>query len=145
MLSFVWFFLLNQSKNNAVLEPRTGHFRGLVGFEAKAKKRKSPRQRISWRTPPLVLTHKWYGDKSVEIPLRKKVFIRFCRNLRSQVSVSYEKVYVFSDLCSSRFSPQKANQSYRMGVHKIIKPFTHQAVSTLSEEGHKENCPMASQ
>ena len=30
-------FLFNQSKNNAVLEPRTGHFRGLVGFEAKAK------------------------------------------------------------------------------------------------------------
>ena len=24
-------FLFNQSKNNAVLEPRTGHFRGLVG------------------------------------------------------------------------------------------------------------------
>ena len=24
-------------KNNAVLEPRIGHFRGLVGFEAKAK------------------------------------------------------------------------------------------------------------
>ena len=31
------FFLLDQSKNNAVPEPRTGHFRGLVGFEAKAK------------------------------------------------------------------------------------------------------------
>ena len=37
MLSFVWFFLSNQSKNNAIPEPRTGHFRGLVGFEAKAK------------------------------------------------------------------------------------------------------------
>ena len=24
-------FLFNQSKNNAVLKPRTGHFRGLVG------------------------------------------------------------------------------------------------------------------
>ena len=35
MLSFVVFF--NQSKNNAVLKPRTGHLRGLVGFEAKAK------------------------------------------------------------------------------------------------------------
>ena len=33
MLSFVVFF--NQSKNNAVLKPRTGHLRGLVGFEAK--------------------------------------------------------------------------------------------------------------
>ena len=30
-------FVYNQSKNNSVLEPRTGHFRGLVGFEAKAK------------------------------------------------------------------------------------------------------------
>ena len=30
-------FLLNQSKNNIVLEPRKEHFRGLVGFEAKAK------------------------------------------------------------------------------------------------------------
>ena len=29
--------LFNQSKNNAVLEPRTGPFRGLVGFLAKAK------------------------------------------------------------------------------------------------------------
>ena len=28
-------FLFNESKNNAVLDPRTGHFRGLVGFEAK--------------------------------------------------------------------------------------------------------------
>ena len=37
MLSLVCFFLFNQSKNNAVLEPRTGHFPGLVGFEAKAK------------------------------------------------------------------------------------------------------------
>ena len=38
MLSFVrFFFFCNQSKNNAVLEPRTGHFRGRVGFEAKAK------------------------------------------------------------------------------------------------------------
>ena len=35
MLSFVWFFIVYQSKNNAVLEPRTGHFRGLAGFEAK--------------------------------------------------------------------------------------------------------------
>ena len=30
-------FLVNQSKNKVVLEPRTGHFRGLVGFEARAK------------------------------------------------------------------------------------------------------------
>ena len=37
MLSFAWFFLFDQAKNNAVLEPRKGHFRGLVGFEAKAK------------------------------------------------------------------------------------------------------------
>ena len=28
-------FVFNQSKNDAVLEPRTGHFRGLVGFETK--------------------------------------------------------------------------------------------------------------
>ena len=31
------FFHFNQVKNNAVLQPRTGHFRGLVVFEAKAK------------------------------------------------------------------------------------------------------------
>ena len=31
-------FLFNQSKNNAVLESRKEHFRGLVGFEAQAKK-----------------------------------------------------------------------------------------------------------
>ena len=31
------YFLFNQSKNYAVLEPMTGHFRGLVGFEVKAK------------------------------------------------------------------------------------------------------------
>ena len=37
MLSFVWFFLFNQSKKNTVLEPRIGHYQGLVGFEAKAK------------------------------------------------------------------------------------------------------------
>ena len=37
MLSFVCFFLFDQLKKNAVLEPRTGHFRELVGFEAKAK------------------------------------------------------------------------------------------------------------
>ena len=37
MLPFVWFFLFVQSKNNAVLESRTGPFRKLVGFEAKAK------------------------------------------------------------------------------------------------------------
>ena len=37
MLSFVWFFLFSQSKKNAVLEPRAGHFQGLVGFETKAK------------------------------------------------------------------------------------------------------------
>ena len=37
MLSFVWFFLFNQSKKNAVSEPKIGHFQGLVGFEAKAK------------------------------------------------------------------------------------------------------------
>ena len=34
---FFWFFLFNPSKKNALLEPRTGHFWGLVGFEAKAK------------------------------------------------------------------------------------------------------------
>ena len=28
-------FLFNQSENNAVLEPRTAHFQGLVGFETK--------------------------------------------------------------------------------------------------------------
>ena len=31
------FFFFNRSKNNAVLEPKTGNFSGLVGFEAKAK------------------------------------------------------------------------------------------------------------
>ena len=38
-LRFLLFVILffNQSKSNAVLEPRTGHFRRLVGFEAKAK------------------------------------------------------------------------------------------------------------
>ena len=35
MLSFICFFLFNQSQNNAVLEPRTRHFRGLAGIEAK--------------------------------------------------------------------------------------------------------------
>ena len=30
-------FLFNQSKDSIVLEARTGHFQGLVGFEAKAK------------------------------------------------------------------------------------------------------------
>ena len=35
MLSFVWFFLFNQLKTSAVLEPRTGYFRGLVGIENK--------------------------------------------------------------------------------------------------------------
>ena len=35
MLSFVKLFAFNQSKNNVVLELRTGHFRGLVGFKAK--------------------------------------------------------------------------------------------------------------
>ena len=30
-------FLFNQSRNNAVLEPRKEHFGGLVGFEAQAK------------------------------------------------------------------------------------------------------------
>ena len=30
-------FVFTQSKNNVVLEPRTRHFRGLAGFEAKAK------------------------------------------------------------------------------------------------------------
>ena len=37
MIFFCLFFLFNQSKNNAVLETKTGHFRGLVDFEAKAK------------------------------------------------------------------------------------------------------------
>ena len=35
MLSFVWFFLFNLSKKNAVLEPKIQHFQGLAGFEAK--------------------------------------------------------------------------------------------------------------
>ena len=36
---FLWLviFFFNKSKTNADLEPRTGHFRGLVVFEAKAK------------------------------------------------------------------------------------------------------------
>ena len=37
----------NKSKNSAVLEPRTGQFRGLAGFEAKAKDFKlCPRRRL---------------------------------------------------------------------------------------------------
>ena len=36
MLSFLFgYFRFNQSKNNAVLEPRTGNFCGIVGFEVK--------------------------------------------------------------------------------------------------------------
>ena len=31
------FFLFNQSKNNVVLEARTGHFQGLFDFETKTK------------------------------------------------------------------------------------------------------------
>ena len=34
-LLFACFFLFNQSKNNAVLEPSTGHILELVGFETK--------------------------------------------------------------------------------------------------------------
>ena len=34
---YIVIFLLNESKTSAVLEPRTGHFQGLVGFEVKAK------------------------------------------------------------------------------------------------------------
>ena len=34
----LFFFFFNQSKNNAVLEPRTGHFRGLAGFKANGLK-----------------------------------------------------------------------------------------------------------
>ena len=30
-------FLFNESKNNAVLEPKMGHFRGFLGLDAKAK------------------------------------------------------------------------------------------------------------
>ena len=30
-------FLFHESKNSAVLELRSGHFQGLVGFEAKSK------------------------------------------------------------------------------------------------------------
>ena len=69
MLSFVWNFLFYQSKNNAVLGPRTGHCRGLVGFEANAKNlsfeakdlenvslRTSSKPRTSSRTQPLVFT-----------------------------------------------------------------------------------------
>ena len=37
-------FHFNQLKNNAVLEPRTGHFQKLVGFEAKDFKMR-PRER----------------------------------------------------------------------------------------------------
>ena len=33
------YFPFQQIKNNSVLEPRTGRFRGLEGFEAKAKAR----------------------------------------------------------------------------------------------------------
>ena len=37
MLSFVCFFVFNQSEKNVVLDPRTGHFRGHVSFEIKTK------------------------------------------------------------------------------------------------------------
>ena len=36
---FFFIFIFNQSKNNDVRDPRTGHIRGLVGFEAKTKSR----------------------------------------------------------------------------------------------------------
>ena len=34
---YLFFFLFNESKNSAVLEPTTGYFRGLLSFEAQAK------------------------------------------------------------------------------------------------------------
>ena len=37
MLSFICFFLFNQTKNYAALKPWARHFRGHVGFEAKGK------------------------------------------------------------------------------------------------------------
>ena len=54
-------FPFNQSKNNAVLEPRTGHFQGLVGFEVKTKElcgqdQSQGIQNASSRTPPLMMT-----------------------------------------------------------------------------------------
>ena len=68
MLSFIRFFLFKKLKNNPVPEPRTAHFRGLVGFEAKAKylsfEAKAKNKDLNCaleakdvlRTPPLDLT-----------------------------------------------------------------------------------------
>ena len=47
-------YLFNQSKNNAVLEPRKEHFRELVGFEAQAKEGRSRGQGRPGGLPTLV-------------------------------------------------------------------------------------------
>ena len=60
-------FLFNQSKNNAVLEPRKEHFRGLVGFEAQAKERRPQGQGRPGGLPTLV--------HSVEQEREQEVFI----------------------------------------------------------------------
>ena len=60
-------FLFNQSKNNAVLEPRKEHFRGLVGFEAQAKEGRPRGQGRPGGLPTLV--------NSVEQEREQEVFI----------------------------------------------------------------------
>ena len=59
MLSFVWFFFFNQSKNNAFPQPRAGHFRRPLeakdlSFEAKDLKM-CPRGRPRGQGRPLGL------------------------------------------------------------------------------------------
>ena len=60
-------FLFNQPKNNAVLEPRKEHIRGLVGFEARAKEGRPRGQGRRRGLPTLV--------DSVEQEREQEVFI----------------------------------------------------------------------
>ena len=60
-------FLFNQSKNNAVLEPRKEHFRGLVGFAAQAKEGRPGGQGRPGELPTLV--------DSIEQEREQEVFI----------------------------------------------------------------------
>ena len=61
-------FLFIQSNNNAVLELRKEHFRGLVGFEAQAKEGRPRGQGRPGGLPTLI--------DSVEQDLEQKVFIK---------------------------------------------------------------------
>ena len=64
---WVVIFLFNQSKNNAVLEPRKEHLRGLVGFAAPAKEGHPQGQGRPEGLPTLV--------NSVEQEREQEVFI----------------------------------------------------------------------